>query len=67
METIEFVCDKIFHICVDLLFWFSELIGLTYEEINVWIFIVIHPIITFIFMYLYIKYRYKYQLINKKS
>lgn len=36
--------DNIFMACVDLLNWMADLIGWTYEEINVIIFCVIWPL-----------------------
>ena len=38
--------NDIFQACVDILVWGADLLGMTYEEINVWVFCVIWPIIT---------------------
>jgi hypothetical protein len=38
--------DAIFDLCVLLLVYLAELLGMTYEAINVWIFVIIWPIIT---------------------
>lgn len=40
--------DKTFNFCVKLLFDVADIIGISYEEINVWIFCVIWPILTLI-------------------
>ena len=40
--------DKIFMLCVHLLQWLAEKLGMTYNEVNVWIFCVIWPIITLV-------------------
>ncbi len=40
--------DKIFLFCVAFLLWVGEKFGLTYNEINVIIFVIIWPIITII-------------------
>ena len=40
--------DKTFDFCVKLLFDVVDIIGISYEEINVWIFFVIWPILTLI-------------------
>ena len=37
--------DEIFNTCVDLLYYWGDIIGLTYKEINVWIFVIIQPLI----------------------
>lgn len=38
--------DNVFRLCVILLVDLAEVMGLTYEEINVWIFVVVWPLIT---------------------
>ena len=38
--------DIIFNWCVRLLYDWATFFGITYEEINIWVFIVIWPIIT---------------------
>ncbi len=38
--------NRIFQLCVDLLVWLAHLLGMTYEEVNVWIFCVIWPLFT---------------------
>lgn len=38
--------DAIFDWCVDLLLWLASVLGVSYNEINVWIFCVLWPLIT---------------------
>ncbi len=38
--------DFIFNLCVGALYWLSNLVGMTYEEVNVYIFVVAWPIVT---------------------
>jgi hypothetical protein len=38
--------DQIFDLCVALLVWLADKLGMTYKAINVWIFCVIWPLIT---------------------
>jgi hypothetical protein len=38
--------DAIFDWCVDILVYFAGGFGITYKEINVWIFVIIWPIFT---------------------
>ena len=45
--------NEVFDACVDLLHNWGGLVGLTYKEINVWIFVIIEPII-FVLMLLWI-------------
>jgi len=39
------IIDGIFDYCVDLLIITAQAIGMTYEEINVWFFIVFEPLV----------------------
>ena len=41
--------DIIFKLCVDVLIFLANVLGITYQEINVWVFCIIEPII-FIYM-----------------
>ena len=38
--------DEIFKLCVIFLVDLSNLIGISYEEINIWIFVIIWPLVT---------------------
>ena len=38
--------DAIFDWCVELLVYFAGVFGITYKEINVWVFVIIWPIFT---------------------
>ena len=40
--------DAVFNWCVIFLYEVAELIGITYEEINVWLFVIILPLILLI-------------------
>ena len=51
--------DKIFNWCVDILVNFAELLGLTYNEINVYIFVIITPLIFLIMFFIIIKQQIK--------
>lgn len=42
----ESIMVKLFWICVDFLEDASDFFGITYEELNIWVFIIIHPLIT---------------------
>ena len=44
---------ELFQICVDILKWIAQTVGITYEEANIWIFVIIHPLLTLVFMYLW--------------
>lgn len=57
--------NEAFQWCVDALRWLGKLVGLTYEEVNIWIFCIIEPIIFFIMLYLIFYYRTKYKRLKK--
>ena len=38
--------QELFQICVDILRWIASETGITYEEANIWIFVIIHPLVT---------------------
>lgn len=40
--------NDLFYICVALLRWGAYHLGMTYEELNIWIFVVIHPVMTLV-------------------
>jgi hypothetical protein len=44
---------ELFDICVDILYWIAGVFGITYKEANIWIFVIIEPII-FLLMLVYI-------------
>lgn len=40
--------DAIFDWCVEVLVYFAGMFGITYKEINVWVFVIIWPILTLV-------------------
>ena len=38
--------DAVFDWCVEILVYFAGVFGITYKEINVWVFVIIWPILT---------------------
>jgi hypothetical protein len=51
--------DQIFNFCVYLLYDVAKILGITYEEINVWIFCVIWPVASLILFAEVIRLRLK--------
>ena len=47
--------DTIFRVCVYILVDLSEIIGISYEAINIWIFVIIQPLLILIFFILWRK------------
>ncbi len=42
--------NKIFKWCVDILVYFAAKLHISYESINIWIFVIIEPIVFFILL-----------------
>ena len=40
--------DQIFDWCVNVLVYWAGILGITYKEINVWVFVLLWPIVTVI-------------------
>jgi hypothetical protein len=40
--------DQVFDWCVKVLVYWAGIFGITYKEINVWVFVIIWPILTMI-------------------
>ena len=59
--------DIIFWVCVKIMQILSNILGITYQELNVLIFVIIHPLITIIFILLFIKYKKLYITLKKKN
>jgi hypothetical protein len=38
--------DQIFDWCVNVLVYWAGILGITYKEINVWVFVIIWPVVT---------------------
>jgi hypothetical protein len=38
--------DQIFDWCVNVLVYWANVLGITYKEINVWVFVIIWPLLT---------------------
>jgi len=49
----------LFYTCVLLLTWVSIKLGIPYEELNIRLFVVIHPIITMIFFIMWLRLKVK--------
>jgi hypothetical protein len=57
--------DIIFNWCVDVLIFLATQLGITYKEVNVWVFCIIEPIVFIYMLTLIIKQRkYIKRIIN---
>ena len=51
--------DETFNFCVRLLYDIGGILGITYEEINVWLFVIVWPIVSLILFAEVIRLRLK--------
>jgi len=47
--------DQIFDWCVTVLVYWANIFGITYKEINVWVFVIIWPILTLVLVIIIIR------------
>ena len=59
--------DVIFDWCVELLVKLAELLGITYNDVNVWIFVIIEPLIFLLMLFIIIKQLIKIKRLKNKS
>lgn len=52
--------ETIFWTCVKLMVIMSDLLGISYQMLNVLLFVIVHPIITLSLFFMYKKYKRKY-------
>ena len=58
--------DNLFDACVELLIWLSNILGLSYKEINIWIFVIIEPIIFVLMLVWILKLKRKLNKLKNK-
>ena len=49
--------NEFFNWCVQFLEWLGPLVGMTYQEINIWLFVIIQPALILIFALLWLRQR----------
>ena len=59
--------DETFNFCVRLLYDLGSLMGITYEEINVWLFVILWPIASLLLFAEVIRLRLKLNFLNKTN
>lgn len=67
-QTTKFeMMNKVFDWCVEVLKYYAKLLGITYEEINIWIFCIIEPIIFFVMLGIIINLYRKNKALTKRK
>ena len=59
--------DAIFDWCVKVLLYFAGAFGITYKEINVWVFVIIWPILTLILVAIVIWQQVRIRRLEKEK
>ena len=57
--------DQIFDWCVDVLVYWAGIFGITYKEINVWVFVIIWPILTLVLIGIVVVQQRKIRQLSK--
>ena len=57
--------DLIFDWCVNVLVYWANVLGITYKEINVWVFVIIWPILTITLIGIIVKQQQKIRALLK--
>jgi len=59
--------DQVFDWCVNVLVYWAGIFGITYKEINVWVFVIIWPILTILLVLIIIRQQQRiHQLLKEK-
>ena len=56
--------NELFDLCVEILIWISNIFNISYQEANIWIFVIIEPIVFFIMCIYIYKLRNKIHKLN---
>jgi hypothetical protein len=59
--------DTIFDWCVNVLVYWAGVIGITYKEINVWVFVIIWPVVTALLVVIIFVQQRKIQQLSQKE
>ena len=59
--------NEVFDACVAILIWIADLFEITYKEANIWIFVIIEPILFLAMLYMIIKQRREIKLYKNRK
>ena len=59
--------NELFWICVKLIQDLSRITGISYEELNIWLFVIINPLVSLLFIILYIRLLVLYGKLKKNQ
>ena len=59
--------DQIFDGCVNVLVYWAQVFGITYKEINVWVFVIIWPLLTLVLVAVIVWQQKRIRQLSKRS
>lgn len=59
--------DQIFDWCVNVLIYWVNIFSITYKEINVWVFVIMWPILTILLIVVIIKQQQRIQRLSRNN
>ena len=59
--------DRIFDWCVGVLVYWAGILGISYKEINVWVFVIVWPILTIVLISIIVKQKQMIRKLSKKD
>ncbi len=59
--------NQIFDWCVNVLVYWANIFGITYKEINVWVFVIIWPILTIVLVVIILRQQQRIRQLSKNS
>ena len=59
--------NEVFYICVAILIWIADLFEVSYKKANIWIFVIIEPILFIAMLYMIIKQRREIKLSKNRK
>lgn len=65
MKNLQYLYNKLFDLCVDILTVMARYVGMTYKEINIWIFCIIGPLVFITMAAIIIHQYYKLKYLSK--
>jgi len=59
--------DQIFDWCVNVLVYWAGILGITYKEINVWVFVILWPILTLVLVAVIVRQQQRIRQLSKNK
>lgn len=60
----QYLVNSVFDLCVKALEILAKRVGMSYEEVNIWIFCIIEPVVFVVMLFIIIRMYYKIKLLK---